>query len=149
MYKRQDFSGKHLLLVEDNALNREIAIEILKEAGFLVDTAGDGVEAVEKMEQSAPGQYDLILMDIQMPRMDGCQAAAAIRRLERPDAGVVPIVAVTANAFAEDIDRTTAAGMNAHVSKPIDSAVICRTMEKLIREREEAGPKSPTPQGRC
>lgn len=81
---------------------------------------------------------DAILMDMQMPRMDGCQAAAAIRRLKRADAGTVPIVAVTANAFAEDIDRTTAAGMDAHVSKPIDSALLRQTVEKLIRRRGAA-----------
>ena len=80
----------------------------------------DGAEAVEKFQRSAPYSVDAILMDMQMPVLDGCGAARAIRRLDRPDAAVVPIVAVTANAFAEDVDRTTAAGMNAHVSKPID-----------------------------
>ena len=109
--------------MEDNALNREIAIEILKEAGFLVDTAGDGVEAVEKMEQSAPGQYDLILMDIQMPRMDGYTATRKIRAMDDPRKANIPIVAMTANAFDEDRKKAFAAGMNAHVAKPIDMAV--------------------------
>lgn len=143
------WNGRRILVAEDNELNREILTALLEQLGIQVLSAADGQEAVHAFLSQPPFSVDAILMDMQMPRMDGCQAAAAIRRLERPDAGVVPIVAVTANAFAEDIDRTTAAGMNAHVSKPIDSAVLCRTMEKLIREREEAGPKSPTPQGRC
>ena len=107
-------------MAEDNELNMEIVTELLTMSGAQVIGAANGAEAVEKFQHSAPYSVDAILMDMQMPVLDGCGAARAIRRLDRPDAAVVPIVAVTANAFAEDVDRTTAAGMNAHVSKPID-----------------------------
>ena len=129
---KADFSGKHLLLVEDNALNREIAMEILKEAGFLVDTAGDGVEAVEKMEQSAPGQYDLILMDIQMPRMDGYEATRRIRAMPDPRKAGIPIFAMTANAFEEDKQNALNAGMNGHIAKPLDIPHLLKVLEEAL-----------------
>ena len=113
-------AGQTILVAEDNELNMEIVTELLTMSGVQVIGASNGAEAVEKFQRSAPYSVDAILMDMQMPVLDGCGAARAIRRLDRPDAAVVPIVAVTANAFAEDVDRTTAAGMNAHVSKPID-----------------------------
>lgn len=127
-----EWTKRRVLLAEDNALNREIAAEILRQLGAQVLTAVNGAEAVRIFRAEAPYSIDVILMDMQMPEMDGCQAAAAIRRLDRPDAAGVPMIAVTANAFAEDIDRTTKAGMNDHISKPIDPAMLRKTMEKLI-----------------
>ena len=132
---KASFDGKHLLLVEDNALNREIAIEILKEAGFLVDTAGDGVEAVEKMEQSVPGPSDLILMDLPMPRMDGSAATRRISAQTAPRKAGIPIFAMTANAFAEDRLKALQAGMNEHLSKPIDPDALYRLLVKYLTER--------------
>lgn len=114
------FAGKRLLLAEDNSLNREIAEVILSDKGFSVECAEDGSQAVEMVAQSVPGYYDLILMDIQMPHMDGYQATKEIRRLSNPQLASIPIVAMTANAFDEDKKRAFAAGMNGHVAKPID-----------------------------
>ena len=115
-----DLKGKKLLLVEDNELNREIALEILKEAGFVVDTAEDGAVAVRKIKQAAPGQYDLILMDIQMPNLDGYEATRQIRALPDARKASIPIFAMTANAFEEDRQNALAAGMNGHIAKPLD-----------------------------
>ena len=115
----ETFKGKKILLVEDNELNREIAVEILKEAGFEVESAEDGEIAVRKMKQAADGQYDLILMDIQMPIMNGYEATAAIRSLAG-SRGKVPIIAMTANAFAEDVQLAKNTGMNEHIAKPLD-----------------------------
>ena len=122
--------GKHILLVEDNELNREIAVEILQSAGFVVDTAEDGDFAVEKMETAKPGQYDLILMDIQMPRMNGYEATRRIRNIGR--SARIPIVALTANAFEEDKKAAIDAGMNGHIAKPIDTGKLIRTLKELL-----------------
>lgn len=113
-----DFKGKRILLVEDNELNREIAEELIGVTGASVESAEDGVQAVEMFKESAEGYYDLILMDVQMPHMDGYEATRCIRALGRSDAQKVPIFAMTANAFAEDVQKSREAGMNAHISKP-------------------------------
>lgn len=115
-----DFTGKRILLVEDNEINLEIAFELISATGATVETAEDGILAVEKFEQSPEGYYDLILMDVQMPRMDGYEATRRIRGFNRPDAPTVPIFAMTANAFAEDQEKSRQAGMNVHISKPLD-----------------------------
>ena len=115
-----DFKGKRILLVEDNELNREIAEELIGATGASVESAEDGVQAVKKFKESAEGYYDLILMDVQMPHMDGYEATRCIRALGRSDAQKVPIFAMTANAFAEDVQKSREAGMNAHISKPLD-----------------------------
>ena len=127
--------GRRVLLAEDNLINMEIATEILTMQGVEVIPAEDGVKAVEAFQESAPFSIDAILMDMQMPNMDGCEAAKRIRSLRRPDSGV-PIIAVTANAFTEDIAATSKAGMDAHISKPIDFNILCRTLEDLIGQRK-------------
>ena len=111
----------------------EIATEILTMNGITVTPAVNGAEALRLFEAASPYTFDAILMDMQMPEMDGCQATQAIRHLDRPDAADVPIIAVTANAFAEDIAKTTDAGMNGHISKPIDFQALCQTLQELIR----------------
>ncbi len=125
--------GRHFLLVEDNILNMEVAEEILKMNGAEVTEAWNGVEAVEKFKSKDAYTFDAILMDMQMPVMDGCEAARKIRSLGTPDAESVPIIAVTANAFPEDIAASTAAGMNAHISKPIDIGALCQLLGKLVK----------------
>ena len=122
-----DFRGRCILLVEDNELNREIAEEILKQYGFLVDIAENGAVAVEKVKNSAPGTYDLVLMDVQMPVMNGYEATEQIRALEDPALAKIRILAMTANAFDEDRKKALECGMDGFMSKPI-------VMEELIRE---------------
>ena len=124
---------KKLLLVEDNALNRELAQEILKEAGFVVDTAEDGEIAVQKMKQAAPGQYDLILMDIQMPRMDGYEATRQIRALPDAAKAGIPIFAMTANAFEEDRQNALKAGMDGHIAKPLDIPHLLQVLTDVLK----------------
>ena len=127
-----DFHGKRILLVEDNQLNREIAVELLRITGAEVECAEDGVEALKLFSHSPTDYYDLILMDIQMPRMDGLEATRQIRGLGRSDAGSVPIFAMTANAFAEDEQKSKAAGMNAHLSKPLDVKILYAQMKAFL-----------------
>ncbi len=131
--------GRKLLLVEDNELNQEIAKTILEEAGFLIDTADDGTIAVEKLEAAPADAYDLILMDIQMPVMDGYQATQAIRAMADPVKASIPIVAMTANAFEEDRQKAAEAGMDGHVAKPIDVEKLMDVLEEILGEKEEGG----------
>ncbi len=132
--KAFSLEGKNILLAEDNMINMEVATEILSMNGINIVQAWNGKEAVEIFKKSKEFEFDAILMDMQMPEMGGCDAAKAIRALNRSDAGKVPIIAVTANAFAEDISATAEAGMNAHISKPIDFNILCGTLEELINE---------------
>lgn len=126
--------GCRILLAEDNPLNREIAVEILQMNGIEVICAENGQEVLERFQSSALYAFHAILMDMQMPVMDGCEAARRIRALERPDASSIPIIAVTANAFVEDIEKTANSGMNGHISKPIDFTVLMQTLENMIQE---------------
>ena len=126
-----DFTGRKILLVEDNAMNREIATEILTENGFIIDTAEDGDIAVEKINRACSGDYDLILMDIQMPRMDGYEATRRIRALGS-DISRIPILAMTANAFEEDRKLALEAGMNEHIAKPIDIVKLKKTLARFL-----------------
>lgn len=130
-----DFTGKRLLLVEDNELNMEVAQEILCEAGFLVETACNGQVAVDMVRASAPGYYDAILMDIQMPVMNGYQASRAIRGLEDKALAEIPIIALTANAFDEDKKEALSYGMNAHIAKPLDVGVLYDTLDRVLKNR--------------
>lgn len=130
-----DFTGKRLLLVEDNELNREIEATVLTEAGFVVDEAEDGSVAVEKMRNAAAGFYDAILMDIQMPVMDGYAATKAIRSLKNKEVANTPIIAVSANAYDEDVRSSLAVGMNGHIAKPITAEKLLAAIEKAMRNR--------------
>jgi len=131
------FDGKHVLLAEDNEINRYIAKTILGGWGLAVDDVPDGKGAVERFEASAKGFYSIIFMDIQMPVMDGYEAAVAIRHLQRPDAATVPIVAMTANVFAEDVERARQSGMNAHVGKPIDPDMLRKVVVDSLSENAD------------
>lgn len=128
-----NLSGLKILVVEDNEINLEIETEILRDQGFLVDTAENGSIAIDKMKKARPEDYSLILMDIQMPVMNGLRAAKAIRALEDPDLANIPIIALSANAFESDKRASLESGMNAHLTKPIDIPLLLETMSKLIR----------------
>lgn len=134
---QKTLAGKRILLAEDNDLNAEIAIELLSEEGLLVDRVSNGVACVEKLEKVAPDFYDLILMDIQMPVMNGYDATRKIRQLEDPFRSSIPIIAMTANAFAEDRQKALFVGMNDHVAKPVDMNVLIPVLEKHIRTKKE------------
>ena len=131
-----DLRGANILLAEDVQINAEIMTMVLAMREINVDLAENGRIAVEKFVSSDTGHYDAILMDIRMPEMDGLEAAATIRDLDRPDAASVPIIALTANAFDEDVQRSLQAGMNAHLTKPIDNAALFATLESLIGRPE-------------
>ena len=125
-------SGTRILLAEDNELNAEIVIELLKEAGFLTDWVKDGQECCDMLEQAADGYYALILMDIQMPNLNGYEATAQIRRMKNPKKASIPIVALTANAFAEDIQMAQNAGMNGHIAKPLDAEKMITVLKQCM-----------------
>lgn len=131
-FTKVELNGKRILLVEDNELNREIAEEIVGGTGVTVESAENGKEALDKFEESDENYYDMILMDIQMPIMNGYEAVEAIRKLPRKDAAEIPIIAMTANAFTEDIQRSKNAGMNEHLTKPLDIEHLMKCLEKWL-----------------
>ncbi len=138
-----DFAAKHILLAEDNEINLEIARTLLEETGAHVTDVPNGAEAVRVITESAEGYYDLIFMDIQMPVMDGYEAAKAIRNLERTDASAIPLVAMTANAFDEDVREALKSGMDAHLSKPIDIVTLKKRFIASCRMMAGKGDKRP------
>ena len=137
--KRAELSGCRVLLAEDMEINAEIMIDILEMEGVKTDHAENGRIAVEMFQNSTVGTYSAVLMDVRMPEMDGLEAAAAIRALDRADAKRIPIIALTANAFDEDVQRSLQAGMNAHLSKPVEPATLYQALGELIYEAENGG----------
>lgn len=129
-------AGRRLLVAEDNELNREIAVYLLQEAGAVVDQAADGKEAVEMFAASAPGTYDAVLMDVMMPELDGLSATRAIRGMDRPDAQL-PIIAMTANLFDEDVAACLAAGMDAHIPKPLEAGRMIKTIAEWLERKKQ------------
>ena len=125
----------HILLVEDNELNQEIAVAILEEAGLTAEVAENGQIAVEMLKSSQPGYYQLVLMDIQMPVMNGYQAAKKIRKLENRELASIPIIAMTANAFEEDKQEALHCGMNDHIAKPIDIETLLETLDNILMSK--------------
>jgi CheY-like chemotaxis protein len=130
-------AGRHVLVCEDHPLNREIATALLEEKKMIVGTAEDGRLGITAFQQSPIGFYDAILMDIRMPVLDGFHAARGIRALDRPDAGTVPIIAMTADAFSDDIQKCLEAGMDGHVAKPIDPHILYETLGTMIEKRQQ------------
>ena len=131
---KAELAGRHVLLAEDVAINAEIMIMVLQSRDMTADLAENGRIAVEKFASSEPGYYSAVLMDIRMPEMDGLEATRKIREMDRPDAAGIPIIALTANAFDEDVQRSMQAGLNAHLSKPVQPDVLFETLESLIKE---------------
>lgn len=131
---KADIAGLHLLVAEDNELNMEIAEFLLENAGATITKAMNGEEALRLFGEAKEGTYDAILMDVMMPVMDGIAATRAIRALPRADAKTIPIIAMTANAFAEDRERVLAAGMNEHLAKPLDTALLIETIARLAKK---------------
>ncbi|MBQ9233141.1 MAG: response regulator [Lachnospiraceae bacterium] len=134
--KRAELKGRHILMAEDVLINAEIMKEIIKIREAEIDHAENGKVVVDMFKSSPENYYDAILMDIRMPEMDGLEATKIIRSLERPDAKKIPIIAMTANAFDEDVQRSLQVGMNAHLSKPVESEHLYQTLEELIWENE-------------
>ncbi|MEG0494841.1 MAG: response regulator [Eubacterium sp.] len=131
-----DFTGKKVLLVEDHMLNIEVAKGLLNAKNMQIEVAENGLRAIEIFAQKDEGYYDAILMDIRMPVMDGLTAARSIRQMRKKDAKTVPIIAMTASAFEEDIDKTKAAGMDAHLTKPIEPQLLYQTLQKFFENEE-------------
>ena len=127
-----ELSGRRILLAEDNELNWEIANELLSDLGVELDWAEDGQICLDKFQQSPEGYYDAVLMDIRMPHMTGYEAAKAIRGLNRPDALSVPIIAMSADAFSDDIQHCLECGMNAHIAKPVDVTELTRLLKRYL-----------------
>lgn len=132
LHQEYDFSGKRVLLVEDNEINIEITRNILIHKNFMVDIAENGKAGVEQFLKHEPGYYDVILMDIRMPVMDGLAATRCIRESDHSDSKTVPIVAMTANVFEEDVKKSFDAGMNAHLSKPVDIKQMYAVLDELV-----------------
>jgi CheY-like chemotaxis protein len=130
--KTVDLKGRRILLAEDVAVNAEIMMMVLTMREIEVDVAENGRIAVDLFSVHEPGYYDAILMDMRMPEMDGLEATMAIRSMERPDSQTIPIIALTANAFDEDVQRSMQAGLNAHLSKPVEPEQLFATLESLI-----------------
>ena len=132
------FEGYRVLVVEDNELNAEIAQCLLEERGFTVECVYNGAQAVERIRETPPGRYDVILMDIMMPVMDGLEATRTIRAMERADCRSIPIIAMSANAFDDDLKKSVACGMNGHLSKPVEVEKLYRTLEQVLSEKGRA-----------
>lgn len=130
--KKADLAGRRILLAEDMEVNAEIMMEILKMRGIVPEHAENGKIAVEMFEAHPEGYYDAILMDMRMPEMDGLAATREIRAMERPDARIIPIIALTANAYDEDVQRSMQAGLNAHLSKPVEPEALFAALEELL-----------------
>ena len=139
--QEMSFEGMRALIAEDNELNMEIAKFMLENNGIRVECAADGEEAVKKFEKAQPGYYDVIFMDIMMPNMNGWDAARKIRSMKRTDAGTIPIIAMSANAFSEDIINSRISGMNQHLTKPLEEAKILAELKECL-SRQESGPGS-------
>ena len=136
--KRADLNGRNILIAEDVYINAEIMIELLKIKGINTDHGENGRRALEIFSASGINHYDAILMDVRMPEMDGLETTEKIRALDRPDAATVPIIAMTANAFDEDVQRSLQVGMNAHLSKPVEPERLYQTLEELIWAADRA-----------
>ena len=130
--QERKISGIHILLVDDNELNLEVAKELLEGEGAVITTAWNGQEALDTFEREPEGTFDVIIMDIMMPVMDGLEATRRIRNLDKKDAGYIPIIAMTANAFREDVQKSLDAGMNEHISKPVDIETIMLVINKFF-----------------
>ena len=131
--RRADLTGRHILLAEDVAVNAEIMVMVLSMRGIDAEVAENGRIAVDMFGGRPVGYYDAILMDMRMPEMDGLEATRLIRAMDRPDASTIPIIALTANAFDEDVQRSMQAGLNAHLSKPVEPEALFETLENLIK----------------